>query len=344
MKIELTFLRSKVAKRIFFLFVACALLPITILAVFSLISVSGQLHDQCQARLRQTTGTMSQYIYQRFSHLNDDLKMTAANLVNNPEQPYYFIPQEPESGLKPRFSSLALFTEEGTSRHLFGHISNLPEISQEAKEIILSGKTMIITDYRENERTRIFMGAAIHPARQRKDLLFAEINSSFIWSTLKDDFLLSGTQLCLMDQSNNILQTTLRLPISFPDSTKLQMEENQRSHFEWTHMGKNYIAGFRPIVLGNIYLADNWKLVLSEQRANVLQPLVVFKSWFPFLVLATLWFVLFLSVSQIRRSMVPLERLKEGTKRLAKRDFDCRVVRWAKSIGPFFLSWIRKKS
>ena len=326
MKFELTFLRSKVAKRIFALFVACALLPITILAVISLISVTSQLRGQCQARLRQTTGSMAQYIYQRFSHLDDNLKMIAANLITNPEQSYYSIPQEPESGPKPRFSGLVLFAEEGTSRHLFGYISNLPEISQEAKEIILSGKTMIITDYQENEQTRIFMGVAIHPARQRKDLLFAEINPSFIWSTLKDDFLLSGTQLCLMDKSNNILQTTLRLPISFPDSAQLQMEENQRSHFEWTHLGKNYIAGFRPIVLGNIYLADNWKLVLSEQRANVLQPLVVFKSWFPFLVLATLWFVLFLSIIQIRRSLVPLEKLKEGTKRLAKRDFDSRVV------------------
>jgi len=123
MKFELTFLRSKVAKRIFALFVACALLPITILAVISLISVTSQLRGQCQARLRQTTGSMAQYIYQRFSHLDDNLKMIAANLITNPEQSYYSIPQEPESGPKPRFSGLVLFAEEGTSRHLFGYIS-----------------------------------------------------------------------------------------------------------------------------------------------------------------------------------------------------------------------------
>lgn len=326
MKLELTFLRSKVAKRIFFLFVACALLPITIQAVISLISVTSQLREQSQERLRQTTASMAQYIYQRFSHLDDNLKMIAANLIKNPEQSNYIIPQEPESGLKSRFSGLILIAEDGTSRHLFGHISNLPDISHEAKEIILNGMTMIITDYRENERIRIFMGMAIHPAHQSKYLLFAEINPSFIWSTLKDDFLLYGSQLCLMDQSNNILQTTLRLPISFPDSAKRQMEENQPSHFEWTHMGKRYIAGFRPIVLGNIYLADNWKLVLSEQRTKVLQPLVFFKKWFPFFILAALWFVLFLSSILIRRSMVPLERLKEGTERLAKREFDSRVL------------------
>jgi nitrogen fixation/metabolism regulation signal transduction histidine kinase len=35
---------------------------------------------------------------------------------------------------------------------------------------------------------------------------------------------------------------------------------------------------------------------------------------------------LLLSVSQIRKSLVPLEKLQEGTERLAKRDFDSRVT------------------
>ena len=180
MKLELTFLRSKVAQRIFFLFVSCALIPITILAVIVQISLTSQLRRQSQERLRQTSGSMTQYIYQSFSHLDDNLKMIAANLITNPDQPYYSIPQESEFGLKSRFSSLVLVFEDGTSKHLFGHIFNFPEISQEEKKIILSGMTMIITVFRENERTRIIMGVAVHPARQTKDLLFAEINPSFI--------------------------------------------------------------------------------------------------------------------------------------------------------------------
>jgi putative nucleotidyltransferase with HDIG domain len=326
MKLTLTFLRSKVAQRIFFLFVACALLPITIQAVISVISVTSQLRKQSQDRLRQTSLSMSQYIYQSFYHLNDNLRMIAANLIASREQPSYYNPQEPESGLKPQISSLALVAEDGTSRNLFGHISNLPEISQKEKEIILSGITMIKTDFRENEQSRIIMGVAIHPKRQTGDLLFAEINPSFIWSNLKEDFLLYGSQLCLIDQSNNFLLTTLRLPILFPNTVSLQMEENQPSHFEWKHLGKRYIAFFRPIVLGNIYLADNWKLVLSESNAVVFNPAITFWQIFPPVVLAALWFVIFLSVIQIRRSMVPLERLKEGTKRLANREFDNRVV------------------
>jgi signal transduction histidine kinase/ActR/RegA family two-component response regulator len=44
------------------------------------------------------------------------------------------------------------------------------------------------------------------------------------------------------------------------------------------------------------------------------------------LVLATLWVVLLASVSQIRRSLGPLQELREGTRRIAQRDFSNPVV------------------
>jgi signal transduction histidine kinase len=46
-----------------------------------------------------------------------------------------------------------------------------------------------------------------------------------------------------------------------------------------------------------------------------------FKRIFPFVVLLSLLVVLLLSIRQIRSSLVPLERLKAGTRRIAKRDF-----------------------
>jgi len=51
-----------------------------------------------------------------------------------------------------------------------------------------------------------------------------------------------------------------------------------------------------------------------------------FRKTFPLVILLSLWVVLLLSVSQIRRSLVPLERLREGTRRIAGRDFASRVT------------------
>ena len=53
MKIDKTFLRSKVGRRIFLLFISCALLPITVLALLSFRHVTTQLNKQSQERLEQ---------------------------------------------------------------------------------------------------------------------------------------------------------------------------------------------------------------------------------------------------------------------------------------------------
>jgi hypothetical protein len=54
MEWKLTFLRSKVARRIFALFILCALLPIGALAVLSFREVTKQLDEQSRAQLRRT--------------------------------------------------------------------------------------------------------------------------------------------------------------------------------------------------------------------------------------------------------------------------------------------------
>ena len=325
MKFELTFLRSKVAQRIFFLFISCALLPIAIMAVVSLTSVSKELRDQSRERIHQAGRNISQDIYQRFGLLNDDMRVIASNLRANPNQDYYYIPEESSSDRQPRFKGLLLFSEDGTSRTLFGHISDLPELTQEAKDKILSGKTKIITEYKENDQTRIFIAIALDPELQSQDLLLAEINPEFIWFSAKEEFLPAKTHACILDKSNNILRSTLLSPLSFSAEAKRQMEEGQASQFEWTHRRNKYLAGYRPVPFSK-YIADDWKLVLSEPKALVLEPINFTRYTIPLVVLLALWFVLFLSVIQIRRSMVPLEKLKEGTKRIAKREFDSRVV------------------
>ncbi|MGD8535175.1 MAG: HAMP domain-containing protein, partial [Candidatus Aminicenantes bacterium] len=326
MKLELTSLRSKVAQRIFFLFVSCALLPITILAVISQITVTNQLRAQSQKRIHLTSKNMEQDIIQRFDLLNDDLRVVASNLIANPNQTYYYVPQEPEADRKPRFKGLFLIAEDGKSRHLFGHISDPPELPLESNEKIRGDMTGIITEYRENRQPRIFMIVPLDPESQSQDTLLAEVSPDFIWFSLQKVYLPASTNVCVLDKSNNILLSTLFLPVKFSDKAQSQMELIRSSQFEWSHRGKDYLAVFRPILLGNRYSAENWKLVLSEIKSEVLKP--VKESWrtFPLIVLAALWFVLFLSIIQIRRSMVPLEKLKEGTKRLAKREFDSRVM------------------
>ncbi len=55
MNVRNTFLHSKVARRIVLLFISCALLPVTLLAILSYYEVSSQLREQSQKELTQAS-------------------------------------------------------------------------------------------------------------------------------------------------------------------------------------------------------------------------------------------------------------------------------------------------
>ena len=80
-----------------------------------------------------------------------------------------------------------------------------------------------------------------------------------------------------------------------------------------------------PIVLDEVFAAPTWTLVLSESEDEVFGPMVRFSRMFLWVVLLSSLSVLLLSGSQIRRSLVPLVELREGTRRIAQRDFGSRV-------------------
>ncbi|MGH7420350.1 MAG: ATP-binding protein, partial [Candidatus Rokuibacteriota bacterium] len=73
------------------------------------------------------------------------------------------------------------------------------------------------------------------------------------------------------------------------------------------------------------FSAPKWTVVLNQTKADVFAPIASFKRTFFLVVLLTIWMVLLLSVRQIRKGLTPLEKLQEGTQRLAIGDLDTRV-------------------
>jgi HD-GYP domain-containing protein (c-di-GMP phosphodiesterase class II)/HAMP domain-containing protein len=325
MKIEQTFLRSKVAQRIFFLFFACALIPITALALISFVSVNNELRDQIKERLHQTSKNTAQEIRQRLILINDELKTAASNLATSLSSNPYYAAHESGTDL-PRIKNLMLISEKGETRLLYGDIADAPEISSEMSEQIFSkDMSLILIRPLAADQSRIFMAVPVDPEHKSRDLLLAEIRPDFVWFMGDADTLPRNTHLCVLDRSNHALRSTLLPPISLPEEALALISKEHAGQFEWTHREKKYMTSFYILSLSSWYIADDLKLLLSEAKAVVLGPFKKWISLFFLIALASLWLVLFLSVIQIRRSMVPLEKLKEGTQRIAKREFDSRV-------------------
>ena len=81
---DLTFLRSKVARRIFLLFVLCALIPIAALAIVSFTLVTRQPNSESQDRLSQESKAQGMGIYERLRFVEAEMKLVGANLSADP--------------------------------------------------------------------------------------------------------------------------------------------------------------------------------------------------------------------------------------------------------------------
>ena len=323
MKLDTAILRSKVGRRIFLLFVLCALLPIAALAIISFSQVTRQLQAQSRARLQQASEAIGMSTLERLTLLEAEMKMLASTLPTGAKEVSSGSPEAASESLEQCFEALEIITDDGRTIPVVGHVQNPPRLTPAQKQHMLSGKAVVSDVFRPDGDARVFMSCALGPQNPRRGVLLAEINTTYLWNA---DVVPPRTQLCVLDEAQRMLTCTPGTPPSFLAPVTGKITSAPRGQFEWSHGGKEFLASYWTIPLRYNYFAPGWTVVLSESKADVLAPLAEFKATFPLVVLMALWVVLLLSIIQIRRSLVPLEKLQEGTRQIARRDFDSRVT------------------
>ena len=325
MKFETTFLRSRVARRIFVLFICCALVPIGALAILSFSQVEKKLNELGQRRLHHANKAVGMAILERLIVLGDGMKMMASKYRT--DSSHIFPTPAPEFGehLKERFKGLTIITDKGENIPLFGHFQNIPKLTPQQSAHIRSGGTLVSCKHRPNHTLEILMTMALDSKNDRRGILVGKLNPAYLWTTSVENPLLPMTELCILDQSNHVLFSSFPGPVSFPEQITLQMSRSITGQFEWVHEEKEYMANYRSLSLRSDIWAPKWTVVLSESKSDVLAPAANFKKIFPLTFLLSVLVILFLSIVQIRRNLIPLEKLQEGTRRITTQDFNSRV-------------------
>ncbi|MFQ5801535.1 MAG: HD domain-containing phosphohydrolase [Candidatus Methylomirabilales bacterium] len=326
MKLDTTFLRSKVARRIFILFILCALLPIAALALISFGQVTDQLNKQSQRRLHQASKAVGLSIFERLLFLDAEMKMVASHLALGTGGSIVAVPAEFGKDLQHRFKGVARITDRGRHTAVLGRIQTPPEFSSAEKQVLNNGHTIVATQHPLGSPSRIFMSRPIDPQQPTRGFLVGEVNPRYLWGAGDQNTLPPMTELCVLDHSNTLIFCSISGTVSFPKRVLDEMAHGASGRFEWRHEETEYLAGYWSIPLKFKFRVPKWTVVLSESKADVLAPMANFRRIFPLVVLMSLWVVLLLSTSQIRRNLVPLEKLREGTRRIAMRDFDSRVT------------------
>lgn len=321
-KIEVRFLKSKVSDRMIILFIVSALIPIAALAVLSFTSVKKQLNEQSERRLHRDSKAIGMGVYERLLFLEAQMKEVSVHHIVKGEG------SEVEAHLKKRFESMWLRHPDAPDEILFGNPARTDEapaaseLSTEEKAHLESGKALLLSRYYPLNASRVFM---ITLPDQGGGLLVAEVNKQYLWGTAYAGLLPYMTEIIVLDAHRNKLLSSLRDPVFLQDRAVKRMEQNSTGILEWEHDGVAYLASYWTIFLQPEFLNPGWTILLSESKAYTLAPMADFKRTFPFVVILALLVIAFMSIRQIRRHLVPLKKLQEGTGRIAERDFACRI-------------------
>jgi len=324
-KFDRKMFHSKIARRIFVLFVSCALIPILCLSIVSYIRVTKQLREQSFKLLKQSVTGYAYSVYERLIFLDTELQLMASSVnaaLNAPGQISRAVFNE---RLKSRFKAAAVFKPVDGYVPVYNVMNDPGKLSATEIKHINAGKTAVLIINRQGNLPRIMMVRLVDPKNQNAGYLMGEINLSYLWGIDQGDTLPPATEVFVLDTSKNLLFSSHSGKNPFLKKADLKFKNSVSGQFESVHENERYLAGYRKIFLSSLFLVDEWTFVLSQSKGYVLKPMSDFKQIFPAIVLLALWVVLILSIYNIRKSLVPLEILKKGTRQIIMNKFDSKI-------------------
>ena len=291
------FLRSQVAQRVFLLFLLSALLPALLLAVLAYVQMRAMDREHVQRQLALEGGNYASGLYERLLGAHFLLGVQAAGL----RQGIALL----HAGGEP---AQRVFTQiEPQLEAAPGAAWNEPE----ALAHLARGESLLIVR-REGESGQLQLVTAIDPQELQRGLLKGSLAPGYLWDDADD--LAHQTQACVLDARGLLLHCT-RPGLSTVAGAARPAASPQAGVAE----GWDYNS--RPLFLRARFAVDDWSVVMlrPEGASDTGWGRLVYL--FLGVVLLTLLFVALLSGIQLRRTLVPLERLIEGTRRIAREDF-----------------------
>ncbi len=321
-RLEFSFLRSKVARRIFSLFVLCALIPLCLLAILSLNQVKAQLNMHADRLLHQDSKAAAMTVFERLSFLDTDLDIVISNLGAEYPGNLEFAVRNLGGRLSERFKSLALVASDDRIVDSFGPMPLLPELKKKDRLHLGLGHPLFAVRSNSQGEAKAFIAKATHQTHTIPQILLGEIQPNYLWG---DEGLQDSTaELFAFGEDGELLYSSLEEKHPQRELENARQRESQSGRFEWNDGKNRYLASYWTLFLRPTFL-NSVILVYSEKKDQVLAPLYGFSRTFVLVVLLSFWIIALLSLTQIRRCMIPIEQLRDATQKIKKKDFTGRV-------------------
>ncbi len=317
MKIERTFLKSRVAKRIFTLFIISALLPVLILAVLSYREIDSLYNEQVSNHLKQNAKSYGLSLYDRLLVIEEKLRFYAAEFDRDSETlPADFSAKDPLTGIH-------LWLPNQPPQPLVGPKLPIPVYTSEQLEYMQAGHTVLSSTDGLGSDKRLFLSILVNPASDPNRVIAASINPEYLWGlqeTFKQD-----TDICVLTpEIRQLFCTDTRLGWALEGAYKEHPADMPDRILHYRNR-EEIIIGSWSLFLKARYFVPNLNIVVLQSRETALLPAYQFTGVYITTVLLTIAIITLISVYLIRKNLVPLEALMEGIRRLSRKDFNSNV-------------------
>lgn len=319
-------LHSKVARRMLAIFVLCAFLPVCVLGGLSLWQVSRKLQSETYQRVRHASKNAGMSLLEALAAVSSELEIIADGDVLQKKGQWpkgqWSKSHSRETYSKPRLIGLTLYDEEEKSHVFFGEATPRPILTDKMRSHLASGKALLFLS-EERQSPRMYM--ALSTMRPRgAGLLVGEVNQAYLWETA-GRALPPAIDVSVLLGSTQLLFSSLDLSPEALTKRERNIFASHAGEFQWSMHKETYLSGYWTANLGVAYLAQDWIIITSQPQSVAFSSLQRFTSLFLMILLLMLLVVLLLSFMQIRKSLVPLASLKEGTQRIARGDLESLV-------------------
>lgn len=290
-------LGSHVARRLFLLFLLAALIPVAGLAYFAYSEVGRLITDLNFRSLKQDAKAVGMGMVQRLSWREQSLKRVAERVAG-----------DIEDGAR-----IDLSTDDsrasGLDIRVRGGMEGLDD--EQRAHLRRGGVVLRLTPPAAPEMlVEVAGGTRLIAARLDPDRLWRDEDAA--------------DRYCILTIDREPLYCTEGMVPPREGLLPKTMAENT-GVFHWLVGGEEHIAGWWRAGLQASLANEGFFVIVSDSKQDVFAVLARFRQTLPAVVILALALAAWLSITQIRRQMRPLERLEAGTSRLARGDFSSRI-------------------
>ncbi len=316
-------LGSRIGRRLLLSFVSCAIVPLGLLAVLALTSVSSRLQSEADETLRDAAKAAGMSIAERLALLESDLELLLHGFRARGAAVAAGLPPGVRARIERHFRSVAWVSCEsprGQSTVLVGEAFEDRLAPDSDCPHLEAGKTEI-----ESVGGRVLMLRAVDPTDPAQGLLCAAVAPDQLWHS--ELVQRGGGDLFVVDRASgaDLFAGNGRARVPQEVSRRARRDLSDRGAIEWVdEHGEEWVA--RP---WQLYLVPrfgvDWMVVHARPTDALFGPLRDFRWLFVSATGLAFLLVVIVGLVQIRRTLSPIAQLRAATQRIARGDLEREV-------------------